>query len=722
MGPRNGRARRTNLVLQPWTIPSLSAIRLRLSMDSDSSSSPSSNSSRSSEDGHIKRIQTGNAGLVSVQATTAEAVRVLLRDRLREDGKVTRVPQLVAQRLRLDSVDESFVRSCRDACIVEGAKSLDELETLAAKADLLKGMCRQRDKKKMYPALNWLFEFITCYRHDSQTITARGSCRCSTKMGIKGEEHTAGFPRTFPDGVALAKGCTPDSLYWRDVRAFVGCKASPLQGEPSRATTIPETVVQGADYARLHLSADPFRVFSVGLLIYGFRFMVAIYDQDGVCISDSYHLRNNLDVFIRVIYQLGHGLSDLELGRDPTVEQLHLPEGSQLRKALDDLAEKQGMPTVSKDFPSYKITLKTSDIYSMDGATKCPETGEATWVTIGPPVWSSLSYLGRGTTVWRVVAIDGSNIPRPNEVLILKNAWRRSHSSSESSIYVTLRRAIGDDPLRTLRKGIAEFRAGADVTFPGRSEAISVNNLRYLFLGGPIIPPPAPQTPVLHRLILATQGRALWYCENLKELLRGMGAALRGHKFLVSKGILHRDISAEYARLNTITDIHTMKIAPDATTSATHTVFKDAKRGAEMTGTLQFMAAELLEALEKGKGVRHEVHHDLESFVWVLAYAVSRHLQRRSGLGEAVKAELRQHFVRSYGRFLFADITDARISLRPLRPPPAYEEMLPQGMNDLYVGLQTALNAHFVHIRGREPKPLTHDILLDLFDTTHHSL
>lgn len=74
---------------------------------------------------------------------------------------------------------------------------------------------------------------------------------------------------------------------------------------------------------------------------------------------------------------------------------------------------------------------------------------------------------------------------------------------------------------------------------------------------------------------------------------------------MVSKGILHRDISAgnimlssltnppdgmegflmdlEYARLNTITEIHAMKIAPDPTTSATHTVFKDAKRGAEMT-------------------------------------------------------------------------------------------------------------------------------------------
>ncbi|KAF7433510.1 hypothetical protein PC9H_005466 [Pleurotus ostreatus] len=693
-------------------------------------------------DSSQRKITTGNGSFITVQTMTADAVRGLLRNRLREDGKITSVPQMVAQRLRLSSVNEAFVHSCRDACVVECAKKLDELETLASKADLKKGMDRQRDEK-MYPALNKLFEFIATYRHDSQDSSSRGTFRCSAKAGIKGEEHTAGFPLTYPDGAALTRGCTPDSFYWRDVRAFVECKASTLQGEPSRTTTVPETVVQGADYARLHLSADPFRVFSVGLLIYGFRFMVAIFDQDGVCLSDPYHLRNDLDVFIRVVYQLGHGLSDVELGRDPTVEQLHLPEDSQLRKTLDELSEKQGMPTASKKFPSYKITLKTNDTYLMDGATKLQETDATTWVTIGPPIWSSLSYLGRGTTVWRVVAMDGNDIPRPWEVLILKNAWRRSHRDSESNIYVTLGRAMAADPLRTHRKGIAEFRVGADVTFPGRGEAISVNNLRYLFLGGSIIPPPAPQTPILHRLVLATQGRALWYCENLKELLRGMGAALQGHKFLVSKGILHRDISAgnimlssldnppngmegflmdlEYARLSTITEIHSMKIAPDATTSATHTVFKDAKRGAEMTGTLQFMAAELLETLGKGKVVRHEVHHDLESFVWVLAYAVSRHLQRQSGLTEAVKAELREHFVRSYGRFLFTDISDARLSLRPLRPPPVYEEMLPQGMNDLYVGLQTALIAQFAYIYGREPKPLTHDMLLELFDTAYHS-
>lgn len=104
-------------------------------------------------DGSPRKISTGIGGFVSVQTATADAVRVLLRDRLREDGKIIRVPKLVAQRLRLDSVDEAFVRSCRDACVVQCAQRLDELETLATKADLPRGKGRQRDEKKMYPAL-----------------------------------------------------------------------------------------------------------------------------------------------------------------------------------------------------------------------------------------------------------------------------------------------------------------------------------------------------------------------------------------------------------------------------------------------------------------------------------------------------------------------------------------------------------------------------------------
>ncbi|KAG9219390.1 hypothetical protein CCMSSC00406_0005284 [Pleurotus cornucopiae] len=704
-----------------------------------------------------RKISTGNSAFITVQTGTVEAVRDVLRNRLKEEGRVARDPAMMARRLRLDSVDEAFVESCKAACLEERDEQLRILENLSLKADRKRGSRGpetgakepKRREKDMYPPLNDLFSFIGTFRHSSQDADDRGTCHCDAEKAIKGEEHTTGFPRTFPDGVALACGCTHDSFHWRDVRAFVECKASTSQGEPSRPETVPETVVQGADYARLHLSADPFRVFSVGLLVYGFHFMVAIFDQGGVCLSDPYHLRNNLDVFIRVVYQLGHGLTDTELGRDPTVEQLHLPQDDPLRLVLNAIVEEQVKSVVSRQFPSYKITLKTSDTYSMEGGKKRMETEETTWVTIGPPIWSSLSYLGRGTAVWRVVALEDNEIPRPEEVLILKNAWRRNHRDSETRIYMALRHAEKGDRHHTYRKGIANFRLGADVTFPGRVEAISTVNLRFLFMGdSTAIPPPAPHTPVLHRLILETQGRPLWSFKNFKELLLGMRAAIEGHKYLVSKGILHRDISAgnimlsalaspplgmegflmdlEYARLNEIPDIYTMKSAPDVK-GATQTVFNDAKRGAEMTGTLQFMAAELLEAIVYANlKVKHEAHHDLESFVWVLAYVISRSVNERTDLPTEQRKQLKTHFVKSFGYHGVYDIHTSRLSCKPLSTRGAFGDLLPRPMITLLTGLKKTVRAHFDRVEEEEEEDpvhvLTHDDLLDLLDTACHSL
>ncbi|KAF7976747.1 hypothetical protein HWV62_5728 [Athelia sp. TMB] len=44
-----------------------------------------------------------------------------------------------------------------------------------------------------------------------------------------------------------------------------------------------------------------------------------------------------------------------------------------------------------------------------------------------------------------------------------------------------------------------------------------------------------------------------------------------------------------------------------------------------MTGTPQFAAMEILRGIDKNKPVAHELRHDLESFGWVLGYAVARY-------------------------------------------------------------------------------------------------
>ncbi|KAF9491136.1 hypothetical protein BDN71DRAFT_1453458 [Pleurotus eryngii] len=105
-------------------------------MDSESSSLSSywSGSSVSSEDEYIKKISTGNSTPITVQTGTAEAVRDVLRNRLKEEGRVVRDPAMMARRLRLESVDEAFVESCKAACLEERDEQLRILENLSLKA------------------------------------------------------------------------------------------------------------------------------------------------------------------------------------------------------------------------------------------------------------------------------------------------------------------------------------------------------------------------------------------------------------------------------------------------------------------------------------------------------------------------------------------------------------------------------------------------------------
>jgi hypothetical protein len=131
---------------------------------------------------------------------------------------------------------------------------------------------------------------------------------------------------------------------------------------------------------------------------------------------------------------------------------------------------------------------------------------------LGPPIWTSLSFLGRGTNVWLVreyvVGVIQEPLLRGN---VMKTAWRSSARTPESDIYMS----IDQFP-----EGLAKFECGGDVKHAGYP--ITVQNLR----SHPVnivgdINSPTPPTPVLHRLILGTVGCPLWweYTSNLRSFL-----------------------------------------------------------------------------------------------------------------------------------------------------------------------------------------------------------
>lgn len=309
------------------------------------------------------------------------------------------------------------------------------------------------------------------------------------------EPHTFGFPSCSPDITISSYGIEASkSKLWRHRDAFGEVKPSNRQRpKPTTPGTIPEIVTQSADYARLLMSARPFMLFCVGILISGTEFCVGIFDRDGVTFSPAYDMFEDTEVLVRVVHSLACSLSIEELGSDPTARVL-------------SVSETLALTSNTETYSSAVLASGGSDFRK--------------WCTIGPPIWSSLSLLGRGTNVWRVRQYV-EKIDQPpflqGDIMIMKTAWRSSARTPESEIYLSI-----DQP----PEGLAKFECGGDVQFAGYP--ITVQNLRthpiYDFLPqGDILP-----TPVLHRLILSTVGRPMWEYTSEIDLLMGFRDALQG--------------------------------------------------------------------------------------------------------------------------------------------------------------------------------------------------
>lgn len=343
---------------------------------------------------------------------------------------------------------------------------------------------------------------LDCIQNFPGKVTVgRGRRRFVPSTSQVDEPPVAAFSTSHPDFSLLGLGVDPNWNNWRDRDGFYGVKATKEQGpkrQGMKTSTIPDVVSQAGDYARFHLSAKPFVLFSVGLLIHGSHFCVAIFDRDGVCISPVGDIWQETRYFIRVVRSMTCELTGVELGLDPTVTELDLHA---TRKLL-------GPSATEPTYPSYIIDSVGNNAQR--------------WCTVGPPIWSSISLLGRGTMVWHVRRYNANQLHGP--VMVLKTAWRSSKRDPESSIYEAI---SGRHP------GLANYLIGGDVFDPRRvlpvrdashhdKTVISVCSLR----GNP--PHDGAATSILHRLIMRSVGKPLWEYKSDLELLRGMVAALQG--------------------------------------------------------------------------------------------------------------------------------------------------------------------------------------------------
>ncbi|TBU46962.1 hypothetical protein BD309DRAFT_857048 [Dichomitus squalens] len=146
----------------------------------------------------------------------------------------------------------------------------------------------------------------------------------------------------------------------------------------------------------------------------------------------------------------------------------------------------------------------------------------------------------------------------------------------------------------------------------------------------------------LVRCAVDTVGRPLKHFKTTRELVGAVRDAIEGHRQAWEVGVLHRDVSAGNVLISEqpadrlrgfLHDFDyssmTKGVPPPLNeSSSTEPLLRmgeacDEEDLKERTGTYYYMAQLLL----RKKSIVHSVHHDLESFYWVLLWIVLRHTQ-----------------------------------------------------------------------------------------------
>lgn len=132
------------------------------------------------------------------------------------------------------------------------------------------------------------------------------------------------------------------------------------------------------------------------------------------------------------------------------------------------------------------------------------------------------------------------------------------------------------------------------------------------------------------------------------------------------------------------------------------------------------MAFEIVQAMHFRTKITHEVHHDLESFVWVLCYSVGRRFvtQPPVNMKKDRREQLRDFLHEHFGRLLLFQICLSRnsVCIGPLSITDKFPELFSEPLRELFASLNVAVVTSFmVHHRGA-CKYLSYEFLFRLLD------
>ncbi|KAI9710009.1 MAG: hypothetical protein M1828_002338 [Chrysothrix sp. TS-e1954] len=386
-----------------------------------------------------------------------------------------------------------------------------------------------------------------------------------------------------------------------------------------------QKLYQLARLARIVFSTQPTRRFVHGFLLFGTLMQLHVFDRSGNYCAPHFDILLEPARFIQAL--VGYTLmDDDELGLDTFIEREGLRQFVTLKNEDSGKEERLELKTppiaiqraiVCRATCCYRTDKNRVVKFSWASDKRVPESDHLKRVKavngvarlVGHHQITSITELRGGLIFRKKRNIRSRPVDTPSSSFSGTRSLLQSISFNEGK-----RKSVDDEKGRLAKqprsnsqtsKLSQEYRAeeGSQGT---QTDAVETSEDKF-------------RNRIYTCLAISPAGRPLDDFKNVPEFLRALRDAIKAHRSLFIDGkTLHRDISKNNI---IITDpqktsgFSGMLIDLDLATKVDKNGKNERSEAARMTGTLQFMAIEVLHAIERD--VDHTYRHDLESFFYV---------------------------------------------------------------------------------------------------------
>ncbi|KAF6742770.1 hypothetical protein DFP72DRAFT_159385 [Ephemerocybe angulata] len=339
--------------------------------------------------------------------------------------------------------------------------------------------------------------------------------------------------------------------------------ASPIDVNLEQQSNEKYQVAQAAFYSKQIYTEQPNRNFIRSLFVTEKNLRLIHYDRSGLYVSPLVNIHRDPCTFIRLVLGLTSTKEDV-LGLDTSIQWTTDPlTGVKIGGTIE---------TIGTNGQTVVYDLK------MDR-----------------PPFIRRTILGRGTTCWYATH------PGTGDEVVIKDAWR-SHNKASESVFLAAAQGV---------EGVVQMVSFQDHC--ADTEAYRPPGFRH----------PNIENRTKSRLVMQLYGKSIEHFTSRAQAISALRDAILAHRDLLSKDILHRDVSMQNILLGHFgasPRLRGILIDLDMAIWTTSNISK--LRADTGLGTRRFQSIGVLHNLQRELPPRHDHLDDLESFFYVLCHLV----------------------------------------------------------------------------------------------------